>query len=175
MEGWDYNNKSIDNALKVLDHAVCVDLNDLRRVEEISQGRRFDLIICADVLEHIVDPWSLIRILSNCLAEKGEIIVSLPNFGFWETHYNLLRRKLPRNERGIYDKTHIRNFCLRNLGEFSVNKLNLEIVSRNFRIFDDPKGRLAHRFGQVTVPIFKRLPYFKDMITFQFIFKLVKK
>ena len=40
----------------------------------------FDLIILSDVLEHLVDPWGILRKLKKYLAPEGMVIASLPNF-----------------------------------------------------------------------------------------------
>ena len=45
----------------------------------------FDIIICADVLEHLVDPWSIIDKVSRCLKKDGLLIVSIPNIREWKT------------------------------------------------------------------------------------------
>lgn len=42
-------------------------------------GRKYDLIICSDVLEHLENPASTLRQMSNLLIDTGEILISIPN------------------------------------------------------------------------------------------------
>jgi len=48
--------------------------------EEDLHGRRFDVIVCLDVLEHVPDPPRLVNQLAQLLAPDGELIVHAP---FW--------------------------------------------------------------------------------------------
>ena len=49
------------------------------RFEDEIAPASLDLILCLDVLEHLVDPWSVVRRLSPLLAPGGRLIVSVPN------------------------------------------------------------------------------------------------
>ncbi len=72
----------------------------------------FDLILMLDVLEHLVDPWSVLgRIQRAHLKPGGKMIISLPN----ARHFTcvlplLLKGEFVYQERGILDKTHLRFF-----------------------------------------------------------------
>ena len=47
--------------------------------EEIRLRGTFDLVLCADVLEHVDDPAGLARVANEHLAEEGRLILSVPN------------------------------------------------------------------------------------------------
>lgn len=72
----------------------------------------FDLVLCLDVLEHMVDPWAAVeRLVSDHLEPGGTIIVSLPNV----RHYNvllplLLKGRWTYEDAGPLDRTHLRFF-----------------------------------------------------------------
>lgn len=71
----------------------------------------FDLILCLDVLEHLVDPWQTIQRIHRLLKPGGKLIVSLPNI----RHYSvllplLLHGEFQYTEAGIMDRTHLRFF-----------------------------------------------------------------
>ena len=59
------------------DHGISIEWLDR---EEDLVGRRFDAIVCLDVLEHVPDPPRLVRQLAELLAPEGELIVHAP---FW--------------------------------------------------------------------------------------------
>lgn len=73
--------------------------------------KEFDVIICGDVLEHLVDPWNVLKRLKEYLKDDGIMIVSLPNS---LNHYKVLRRILSGTTQyegaGLWDHTHVRFF-----------------------------------------------------------------
>jgi methionine biosynthesis protein MetW len=73
----------------------------------------FDTLICADVLEHLVDPWLVLREAVSHLEAGGTAVVSLPNIRSWEVVRELLvRGRWPRRPAGLWDATHLRWFAL---------------------------------------------------------------
>jgi len=77
----------------------------------------FDVIILADVLEHLVDPWTTIDKLTKHLKTEGILLVSLPNIREITTLFKIaLQGDFRYNpEGGILDKTHLRFFCKKNM------------------------------------------------------------
>jgi 2-polyprenyl-3-methyl-5-hydroxy-6-metoxy-1,4-benzoquinol methylase len=70
-----------------------------------------DLILCLDVLEHLVDPWDAVRRLSPLLKPEGRLIVSVPNIRNWKFIWRLLTRGDFRyRDAGLLDRTHLRFF-----------------------------------------------------------------
>jgi 2-polyprenyl-3-methyl-5-hydroxy-6-metoxy-1,4-benzoquinol methylase len=72
---------------------------------------RFDLIVCGDVLEHLVDPWGVVASL-RALADSSTILaVSVPNIRFLPALTRIaIGRGFVYEERGIFDSTHLRFF-----------------------------------------------------------------
>jgi 2-polyprenyl-3-methyl-5-hydroxy-6-metoxy-1,4-benzoquinol methylase len=81
-------------------------------VEDTQLDGRFDVVIAADVLEHLKDPWTALRRYAALLEPGGTAVVSLPNVGHWSTYANLARGTWPRRPEGIFDATHLRWFTL---------------------------------------------------------------
>lgn len=73
---------------------------------------RFDLILALDVLEHLRDPWSVLKtIAAENLAPGGQVIVSVPNVAHYTVVWPLLTRARFRYEKdGTLDRTHLRFF-----------------------------------------------------------------
>src|SRR5262245_2143459 len=90
----------------------------VERLNELaSRGARFDLVLCGDVLEHLSDPWTALRVI-RALCPEGHVVVSLPNVAHASTIASLLFRSYwPYRDRGIHDRTHLRFFARRNLPE----------------------------------------------------------
>ena len=93
-----------------LELVVNGDLNQLDWQAALG-GRRFDCIIFADVLEHLVDPAALLRAVRQHLSPGGVVVASLPNV----RHYAVLADLLLRGDwdyadYGVLDRTHLRFF-----------------------------------------------------------------
>jgi 2-polyprenyl-3-methyl-5-hydroxy-6-metoxy-1,4-benzoquinol methylase len=73
---------------------------------------QYDVILFADILEHLRYPEKVLIHLKSYLKENGYIIVSLPNVSNWKIRMNLIRGKLSYTEEGILDRTHLRFFTL---------------------------------------------------------------
>ena len=68
---------------------------------------QFDVVVVADVLEHVVEPERAMRILAGALAPSGQMIVSLPNVANVRTRLGLLLGRFEYTETGILDRTHL--------------------------------------------------------------------
>jgi 2-polyprenyl-3-methyl-5-hydroxy-6-metoxy-1,4-benzoquinol methylase len=47
-----------------------------------GSDERFDCIVLNDVLEHMLDPWSVVADLRRLLAEDGRVVASIPSIQF---------------------------------------------------------------------------------------------
>lgn len=71
----------------------------------------FDGLVCNDVLEHLVDPWTVLRSLVRHLKPGGFVVVSLPNVRFSEVVKDLVfRKRWTYTDQGVLDRTHVRFF-----------------------------------------------------------------
>ncbi|MCL5024015.1 MAG: class I SAM-dependent methyltransferase [Nitrospirae bacterium] len=94
-------------AMQVLDRVV---EGDVERIEFPFLPEHFDCIVCADVLEHLLDPWTLTQKLSALLKPGGCIVASIPNVGFHRVVRGLIRGKWRYSDSGVLDKGHLRFF-----------------------------------------------------------------
>lgn len=70
-----------------------------------------DVVLCLDVLEHMVDPWAFIQRVSPLIAHKGRLILSVPNVrNFKFIMRLLLKGDFHYRDFGILDRTHLRFF-----------------------------------------------------------------
>lgn len=72
--------------------------------------REMDVVLLADVLEHLRDPWTVLAALRDTLGAGGRAIVSVPNIGHWTARRALARGRFPYAEHGLFDHTHLRFF-----------------------------------------------------------------
>ena len=71
---------------------------------------RYDIIVCADVLEHLRDPGRLLQLLQNVLQPTGKILISIPNVGHIGVILELLGGDFHYRPEGLLDETHLRFF-----------------------------------------------------------------
>lgn len=83
---------------------------DLGRGLPLGTGERFDVVLLADVLEHMADPLRLLREVCNHLAPAGSILVSLPNTVHWSVRAQVLLGRFDYTNKGLLDRGHLRLF-----------------------------------------------------------------
>jgi SAM-dependent methyltransferase len=92
----------------------------------------FDAIVFADVLEHLVDPWRVLREAVRLLADDGVVVASIPNVQNLDVVRRLLRGRWDYRERGILDVGHLRFFTLHTIRSLFA-QAGLEIVHLGHR------------------------------------------
>lgn len=76
----------------------------------------FDCITFNDVLEHLIEPNEIIKLVKPKLTPNGKIIASIPNIREFYTLYNLIIKKdWEYKDYGILDSTHIRFFTKKSI------------------------------------------------------------
>jgi len=148
-----------------LDKIICGDIEIL----DLPYTEYFDYIIVGDVLEHLYDPWKVVKKLKKYLKKKGHIIASIPNIRNHRILRNLfLKGCWDYSESGILDVTHLRFFTRKTIVElFRDNGFDeLEIVSK-FRI--NPKKN--KKYNLINIFTFC---LFEEFLTYQYIVKAQK-
>ena len=73
----------------------------------------FDVVLCADVLEHVREPGGLLDEIAEVLAPGGVILASIPNFAHWYPRLRVVTGRFDYDRRGILDRDHVRFFTRR--------------------------------------------------------------
>lgn len=95
-----------------LDEVHDVDLTDDASVRAALGARTFDVVLFADVLEHLAEPLSVLKRLAAYAGDDGHVVVSLPNVAAWTVRLGLLAGRFEYEASGILDETHLRFFTL---------------------------------------------------------------
>lgn len=107
------------------------DLNDPSWPGLLQESRQFDVVVAADVLEHLYNPLSVLSAMIGFLSENGSIVVSLPHIGHAAVHAALYASDFRYHEWGLLDRTHIRFFGLTNI-DCLFDQAGLKIVEAEF-------------------------------------------
>lgn len=83
----------------------------------VLDGAKFDVIVIADVLEHLVDPWKTLGAAASLLEPDGYIVSSIPNASHAVILACFATNDVEYREWGLLDRTHIRFFGVANLQE----------------------------------------------------------
>ncbi|MFO0564330.1 MAG: class I SAM-dependent methyltransferase [Polyangiaceae bacterium] len=80
--------------------------------------RAFDAVVLSDVLEHTPDPVGFLRTLAAapCLR-PARFVVSVPNYAVWYNRLRTLAGRFEYSWSGLFDRTHLRFFTRRSLGD----------------------------------------------------------
>jgi O-antigen biosynthesis protein len=85
---------------------------DIEIIEPDFPVKYFDLIICADVLEHTKDPWSVLKKLHKYQNDDAILIASIPNIRYIKVLLKILFNKFEYEASGVLDVSHLRFFTL---------------------------------------------------------------
>jgi len=94
----DYDEGSIEKARARGLEARQIDLDS-----EPIRGEDFDVVVFADVLEHLRRPAETLRQARG--ARRA--VISLPNVAHWSARRELLLGRFPKNRDGLFDATHL--------------------------------------------------------------------
>lgn len=93
-----------------MERFVC---HDLANGLPVDVGADVDVVLAADVIEHLADPTMLLRDLADRAGTDGTVIASVPNIGHWYPRMRIAVGWFDYDQRGILDSTHLRFFTRR--------------------------------------------------------------
>jgi 2-polyprenyl-3-methyl-5-hydroxy-6-metoxy-1,4-benzoquinol methylase len=108
----------------------------------IAEGT-VDCLVYGDVLEHMVDPWAVLRRQSAWLRPGGLVLACIPNVQHWSMVVNLLRGRWVYQDEGLLDRTHLRFFTLDTIAELFTGA-GLQTLEVHTREFGDNEWRKVH-------------------------------
>lgn len=170
----EYNPEDYAEAINFAKDGICGDLT-LGTWEKKFHGIKFDYIIFADVLEHLVDPKRALKRTFNFLKETGSVLISVPNVCHNDIIWNMIHGYFKYTSIGLLDNTHVHFFSENTLNEF-VQDTGYKIVYKDYtrmgtgstEQFDDSP---MHYREFITNTLLNR----KNGTVYQFILKLQKE
>jgi 2-polyprenyl-3-methyl-5-hydroxy-6-metoxy-1,4-benzoquinol methylase len=107
------------------------DLQDFDAVARELNGSRFDVLVFADVLEHLSWPVGVLKNYLALLKDGGSVIVSLPNVGLWSVRFAHLFGRFEYEDTGVLDRTHLR-FFTRGSARRMLDAAGLDVVATTY-------------------------------------------
>ena len=172
----------LNQTMKNLGRVIFIQ-HDLDNGLPSTLAEKFDLVICADVLEHLRTPDKLLYELQDRLTASGRIIASIPNFGNWYPRTRVLLGKFDYDARGILDQSHLRFFTkksfirIANIAGYDVTKIWTTGTPFEVMLRGTPTRRVSWKtLLSVLAKIDRGLCRLRaNLFAYQFIFELTPK
>ena len=167
VSGIEYDADFVRQAAASLDQVTQADLNRFDWDAAFGE-QRFDCIIFADVLEHLVDPAACLRQALRHLQPQGCVVLSLPNV----RHLSVLMSvfvggRFPQRDRGIFDRTHLRWFTIADAHALLADAgLRVDTGSQAQRWGDRGGGRMNRLLNRLPAAVQKFGPV-REFLTYQ--------
>jgi SAM-dependent methyltransferase/glycosyltransferase involved in cell wall biosynthesis len=139
-----------------MDQVVVGDAEKLEAADLGIEPGTVDCLVYGDVLEHLVDPWAVLRRQASWLRPEGMVLACIPNVQHWSMFLRLLRGNWLYEEEGLLDRTHLRFFTLDSIAQmfnqaglqiFDVWPRNLLGNANEFQQFQNLFAQLAQAAG----------------------------
>lgn len=137
--GFEISEVAAQKARQVLDAVFVGDVQHDWPAELRNGG--YDLIIMAEILEHVFDPIIVLRQAHEALKNSGSIIITTPNFLAWKNRIKFLFGEFAYTDQGIFDFGHIRWFTWGYL-KTVLTESGFKIVRQNHIIYPGKLTRL---------------------------------
>jgi SAM-dependent methyltransferase/glycosyltransferase involved in cell wall biosynthesis len=111
-------------------------------------ARGFDAVVYNDGLEHLRDPWGVLKRHAALLSPGGTLVLCVPNMEHWSFALRLLRGEWDYTADGLTDIRHLRWFGKKG-AERAIAEAGLTVQTCVNRVFD---ARGAQEFVQAMLP-----------------------
>jgi SAM-dependent methyltransferase len=112
---------------------------DIESVDDVAVGEfAADCWIFGDTLEHLRDPWTLLRRIRGQIAADGRVIACIPNAQHWSVQARLSCGELRYEDSGLLDRSHLRWFTRITILEM-FRQNGFEVVTLQGRVANDPR------------------------------------
>jgi O-antigen biosynthesis protein len=158
-------------AERFAERVIVGDLDSLDLDAELGDDR-FDVIVAADVLEHLRDPLSVLRRLRAFLSPGGYFVLSLPNVAHGSVRLALLQGHFDYRDIGLLDRTHLRFFTRQNIAEM-LDEAELAITTLYRQMLPVANSEISFDDDAVPPEIRERLDHDPEAETYQFVLKAI--
>lgn len=138
------------------------------------EGQKFDYIIFADVLEHLMSPKKTLEAVKEFLNDEGVILITFPNIAHNSVLIELFNNKLEWRETGLLDATH-KSFYTQSGFEKLFSKCGLFIETEDYTQNEVGYNEIHSSYEDLPTDVrysFKNRPFGE---VYQYFFALKKK
>ena len=145
VTGFECSAAAAQQAAPFCERLIVGDIEDEARWAQLTGP--YDVVMFADVLEHLRDAETVLRRARELLVADGFLLISMPNVAHHTVRWQLLRGRFDYTESGLLDDTHLRFYTrsstlalLRRCGfrveelTFSLQATRLDRILRRLRL-----------------------------------------
>lgn len=158
-----------EQASEVCERVIVGDLDELDLEQELGEDR-FDVIVAADVLEHLKDPLATLSRLRSYLKKDGAFVISVPNVAHGSVRLALLEGRFDYRDVGLLDATHLRFFTRQSLEEM-LDAAELGIAELHRHELNLDASEVTFDVESVPRDVREQLERDPDARTYQFVVK----
>lgn len=114
VTGVEIDAEAAKEASRYCDRVITGNIETLN-LDETFQGEKYDVVILADVLEHLYDPVTALINVSSLLTDDGYVVVSVPNIVHASIIFEMIKGNFTYQGLGLLDESHIRFFTAKSI------------------------------------------------------------
>jgi GT2 family glycosyltransferase/2-polyprenyl-3-methyl-5-hydroxy-6-metoxy-1,4-benzoquinol methylase len=169
VTGVEFDPNAARAAAEHCERVITADVDSDQWISQLGDTA-FDVAVFGDVLEHLFNPLSLLRLTRHLLERGGYVVASVPNIAHGSVRLALLAGKFEYRDLGLLDDTHIRFFTRETLGRL--------FADAGFRIDEMQRSTAGIWEVEIKPPrniasprLIAELEQDEDALTYQFVCK----
>jgi len=172
VTGIELDPEAIKKVTPYCEQVMQADLNSSEWPSLLDDKERFDVVVAADVLEHLYDPWKALQRMVPLINANGYLVISLPHVGHAAVISCLINGDFEYRDWGLLDRTHIRFFGLKNI-EALFAQANLKIIEVKYITTSPEETEFAAGWSRLSSALQDTLMSCKDAEIYQVVVKAV--
>lgn len=172
VTGLDVDATALEKAASYCEAVMQADLNSAEWPKLLDGREPFDVVVAADVLEHLYDPWTALAQMARFIDLPGYLVISLPHVGHAAVASCLINGDFEYREWGLLDRTHIRFFGLKNI-ENLFTQAGLKIVDVKYVVKTPEETEFAASWCRLSVRMQEALGSVDHADVYQVVIKAV--
>lgn len=172
VTGLELDTEAIKIAAPFCEHIFQADLNSENWPTLLDGSDLFDVVVAADVLEHLYDPWATLKRMVPLINADGYLVISLPHAGHAAVISCLINGDFEYRNWGLLDRTHIRFFCLKNIEDLFA-QADLKIIDVGYVLKQPEETEFAQQWSQLSTAAQHVLRQSQHATVYQVVLKAV--
>lgn len=134
--GVEIDSKYADMAKRYCDKTIVLNIENAT-TNFWEETKNADCWIFGDVLEHLKDPWAILKLIRENMPKTGSVVACIPNAQHWTLQAKLSIGDFRYEANGLLDRTHLRWFTRQTIIEL-FDQAGFHIEAGLPRIFNEP-------------------------------------
>ncbi len=173
VTGLELDPEAIKKVTPFCETVMQADLNSAEWPHLLDELERFDVVVAADVLEHLYDPWITLQRMVPLVSKDGYLVISLPHVGHVAVASCLINGDFEYRDWGLLDRTHIRFFGLKNIEELFA-QAGLKIIEARYVVKPPEETEFAQGWSKLPSAVKAALSSSAHAHVYQVVVKAVR-